>query len=142
MKKNKAKHSEKPHKLQKGIPIGEMALLEIQTKKEQQRNTKMRKRHIDDFQDYGSVLEKRDRSFLDEQAPSVEDIVCAIEFKQNILEAMDKLRPTLRRRVYMRFFQDMKLESIAALENTSIQAIDKSINNALKRLKKILSNNL
>ncbi len=62
---------------------------------------------------------------------------------KRLRKALYKLPEHLRRRVNMYFFQDMKLEEIAASEGCSWQAVQQSLNRALPCLReKILKTDL
>ena len=53
-------------------------------------------------------------------------------------QEVDALPATMKRRICMRFFQDMKLIEIAAQEGVSIQAVSKSIERAIELMRKKL----
>lgn len=55
------------------------------------------------------------------------------------MNAINHLSATQRRRVKMYYFDDLDLKTIASIEKTSFQMISKSIKQAIKKLKKILT---
>ncbi len=73
---------------------------------------------------------------------SVEDNLINQELNQELHKAIDELSEIQKQRVIKYYFKNMKLEEIAEEENTSFQAISKSINLALLKLKELLKNKI
>lgn len=91
-------------------------------------------RHIEHSQLTESTLHNR----VKEKEISIEKLVLSRIEKEEIYKAISKLPEIQRRRILLYFFRDLKLREIANIDNTSIRAIQYSINIALKNLKKIL----
>lgn len=71
---------------------------------------------------------------------SVDCIVEEKIFISKIKEALEQLSDVQKRRLKMYYFEDMKLEEIALLENTTHQAISKSIRKGIEEIKKNIKN--
>ena len=56
---------------------------------------------------------------------------------QELHQAINKLPKTQKRRIILRYFHGMTLQQIADLEKVNINAIRKSIDSALYKLKKL-----
>ncbi len=91
-------------------------------------------RHIEHSKLTENTLNKRTK----EKEKKVEEIIEEKLEKEKIYEAILKLPIIQRRRIIAYFFKELKLREIAEKENTSIRAIQYSISNAIKNLKKIL----
>lgn len=70
---------------------------------------------------------------------SLDDYVIRKTSYEELMNAINQLSSTQRRRVKMYYFDELDLKTIAAIEKTSFQMISKSIKQAIKKLKKILS---
>ncbi len=70
---------------------------------------------------------------------SLDDFVIRKTSYEELMNAINQLSSTQRRRVKMYYFDELDLKTIAAIEKTSFQMISKSIKQAIKKLKKILS---
>lgn len=64
------------------------------------------------------------------------------ELNQELHKAIDELSEIQKQRIIKYYFKNMKLEEIAAEEKTSFQAVSKSINRALQKLKELLKNKI
>ncbi len=65
---------------------------------------------------------------------------CEIEEKflfEELRKAINQLSNVQKRRIKLYYFEDMTLEEIAKLENTTHQAISKTIHKAIEEIKKI-----
>lgn len=70
---------------------------------------------------------------------SLDDFIIRKTSYEELMNAINQLSSTQRRRVKMYYFDELDLKTIAAIEKTSFQMISKSIKQAIKKLKKILS---
>lgn len=70
---------------------------------------------------------------------SLDDFVIRKTSYEELMNAINQLSSTQRRRIKMYYFDELNLKTIAAIEKTSFQMISKSIKQAIKKLKKILS---
>lgn len=70
---------------------------------------------------------------------SLDDYIIRKTSYEELMNAINQLSSTQRRRVKMYYFDELDLKTIAAIEKTSFQMISKSIKQAIKKLKKILS---
>ena len=70
---------------------------------------------------------------------SLDDYIIRKTSYEELMNAINQLSNTQRRRVKMYYFDELDLKTIAAIEKTSFQMISKSIKKAIKKLKKILS---
>ena len=70
---------------------------------------------------------------------SLDDYIIRKTSYEELMNAINQLSNTQRRRVKMYYFDELDLKTIAAIEKTSFQMISKSIKQAIKKLKKILS---
>lgn len=73
---------------------------------------------------------------------SIEDNLLNQELNQELHKAIDELSEIQKQRIIKYYFKNMKLEEIAAEGKTSFQAVSKSINHALKKLKELLKNKI
>lgn len=71
---------------------------------------------------------------------SVEEIVEQEILIEELKNAIEILSENQKRRIKMYYFEDMTLEEISKLENTTHQAISKSIHKAIEEIKKNLKN--
>lgn len=71
------------------------------------------------------------------QAP-LEEMVSAKMEVQNLHTAITQLPEIQRRRLQMYYFEEMTYMQIAALECTSFQAVSKSINAAIRKLRELM----
>ncbi len=69
----------------------------------------------------------------------IDDIIIRNSTYEELMNAINHLSATQRRRVKMYYFDDLDLKTIASIEKTSFQMISKSIKQAIKKLKKILT---
>ena len=67
---------------------------------------------------------------------SLEDIVLKNIQIENLCKAMQNLSQTQRRRIYLYFFESMTYEEIADEEDCSKMSVKRSVDNAIKKLKK------
>ena len=86
--------------------------------------------------DYGENIE-REAVFL---VMTPADIWDQKEINRRLHEAMSKLTPQQKRRIYARFFLHMNNAEIARTEGCDITSVRDSINRGLRRLKKIFEN--
>ena len=86
--------------------------------------------------DYGENIE-REAVFL---VMTPADIWEQKEINRRLHEAMSKLTPQQKRRIYARFFLHMNNAEIARVEGCDITSVRDSINRGLRRLKKIFEN--
>ena len=86
--------------------------------------------------DYGENIE-REAVFL---VMTPADIWDQREINRRLHEAMSKLTPQQKRRIYARFFLHMNNAEIARTEGCDITSVRDSINRGLRRLKKIFEN--
>ena len=68
----------------------------------------------------------------------LEQVVSNFEVNR-LMEALEKLTPTQKRRVIARFFEKKSSRTIAAEEGVNYSKVDNSINAALKKLKNLLT---
>ena len=68
----------------------------------------------------------------------VEEIVEKKEIEDELKKAIDTLTEIQKRRIKMYYFENMKLQEIAKLENCSIKNISKSLEQAREKLKRNL----
>ena len=86
--------------------------------------------------DYGENIE-REAVFL---VMTPADIWEQKEINRRLYEAMSKLTPQQKRRIYARFFLHMNNAEIARVEGCDVTSVRDSINRGLRRLKKIFEN--
>lgn len=86
--------------------------------------------------DYGENVE-REAVFL---VMTPADIWEQKEINRRLHEAMSKLTPQQKRRIYARFFLHMNNAEIARVEGCDVTSVRDSINRGLRRLKKIFEN--
>ena len=70
---------------------------------------------------------------------TIDDIVATKMENEALMAAIDKLPDKQRRRVILYFFHGLTYEEIGRIENCSQQAIQQSVCNSLKKLKKYLA---
>lgn len=70
---------------------------------------------------------------------SLDDYIIRKTSYEELMNAINQLSSTQRRRVKMYYFDELDLKTIATIEKTSFQMISKCIKQAIKKLKKILS---
>ena len=70
---------------------------------------------------------------------TIDDIVAAKIENETLMAAVDKLPSKQRRRVILYFFHGFTYNEIARIEKCSAQAVQQSVYNSLKKLKKYLS---
>ena len=68
----------------------------------------------------------------------IDDLIIRNSTYDNLINAINKLSNTQRRRIKMYYFDELDLKTIASIEHTSFQMISKSIKQAINNLKKIL----
>lgn len=68
----------------------------------------------------------------------LDDLVIRNSTYEELINAINKLSNTQRRRIKMYYFDELDLKTIASIEHTSFQMISKSIKQAINNLKKIL----
>ena len=90
--------------------------------------------HIEHSELYDETLEKR----IMNKQELIEDIIIKKITFEKLHDAIKKLSEIEKRRIVMYYFEDLTLQEIAKIENTSHQAISKSIQNSILKLKKLL----
>lgn len=85
--------------------------------------------HLDEIQMYNR-LKLSNKNLEDEVIKDIEN--------QDLHIAIKKLPQIQRRRIYLYYFCNMKQREIALQENTTIRAIQYSLDKAIKNLKKLL----
>lgn len=70
---------------------------------------------------------------------SLDDYIIRKTSYEELMNAINQLSNTQRRRVKMYYFDELDLKTIASIEHTSFQMISKSIKQAINNLKKILN---
>ena len=68
----------------------------------------------------------------------IDDLIIRNSTYDELINAINKLSNTQRRRIKMYYFDELDLKTIASIEHTSVQMISKSIKQAINNLKKIL----
>ena len=68
----------------------------------------------------------------------IDDIIQAKFESRELKRAISCLSDVQKRRIKLYYFEDKTLEEIAKIENTSHQAISKSLQNSIKKLKNLL----
>jgi len=68
----------------------------------------------------------------------IDDLIIRNSTYDELINAINKLSNTQRRRIKMYYFDELDLKTIASIEHTSFQMISKSIKQAINNLKKIL----
>ena len=68
----------------------------------------------------------------------IDDLIIRNSTYDELINAINKLSNTQRRRIKMYNFDELDLKTIASIEHTSFQMISKSIKQAINNLKKIL----
>lgn len=99
-------------------------------------------KELNEFDRHIEHKELSEESIYNRGANSVEsldDFVIRKTSYEELMNAINQLSSTQRRRVKMYYFDELDLKTIAAIEKTSFQMISKSIKQAIKKLKKILS---
>ena len=91
-------------------------------------------RHIEQSDVWEPTLHER----AVEVQESVEDIVIRNIQNEKVHRAIGMLPEVQRRRIRLYYFEGLTYKQIAEIENCRYQAIEKSINSALKKLKKFL----
>ena len=71
---------------------------------------------------------------------SIEENFIEQEINNELHNAINKLTNIQKERIIKYYFKNMKLEEIVNEEGTSFQAVSKSINKSIKKLKEILKN--
>lgn len=89
-------------------------------------------RHIEQSELTDSTLEQR----MLEMPETVEDSVWRKIRDENLHKALDELPMVPRRRVILYFFYDLTYEEIAKIEGCTVMPIKRSIDRALKKIKK------
>jgi RNA polymerase sigma-70 factor (ECF subfamily) len=74
-----------------------------------------------------------------QRPPTVEEAVFLSCEKEALHKAIRRLSQIQQRRLYLYYWEGLTYEQIATLENCSHPAVIKSINSAIKKLKKIFS---
>ncbi len=69
----------------------------------------------------------------------IDDYIIRKTAYEELMDAINQLSCTQRRRIKMYYFDELDLKTIAAIEKTSFQMISKSIKQGIKKLKKILT---
>ena len=66
----------------------------------------------------------------------IDDLIIRNSTYDELINAINKLSNTQRRRIKMYYFDELDLKTIASIEHTSFQMISKSIKQAINNLKK------
>lgn len=111
--------------------VGELRLYEKRIEKSIERH--------ETFTSYSEVEEIIPTIWLTNDLDTTDNLAEQSLLRRRLLDAVDKLEAVHRRRIYMQFFLDMKYADIAKAEGVTIRAVEKTINAALKKLKKLLS---
>ena len=69
----------------------------------------------------------------------IDDYIIRKTAYEELMNAINQLSCTQRRRIKMYYFDELDLKTIATIEKTSFQMISKSIKQGIKKLKKILT---
>ncbi len=93
-------------------------------------------RHIEQSELSDATLENR----MAELPESVEETVCKQFLYEQLHRAIDTLPMMQRRRVILYFFYDLTYEEIAKVEGCTVMPIKRSIDRALKKIKKNFQN--
>lgn len=93
-------------------------------------------KHIEHSEIYDETLNKRAFNSNLSLEERIENKLLAEELK----DAINKLSDTQKRRLKLYYFENKNLREIAELEHCSIPSAKESIDNAIKKLKKILKN--
>ena len=93
--------------------------------------------HIEHLELYDETLERR----IIHKQELIEDVIIRKVTFEKLHDAIQQLSEIEKRRIKMYYFEDKTLEEIAKIENTSHQAISKSLQNSIKKLKNLLNNN-
>ena len=83
---------------------------------------------------YDETLERR----IIHKQELIEDVIIRKVTFEKLHYAIQQLSEIEKRRIKMYYFEDKTLEEIAKIENTSHQAISKSLQNSIKKLKNLL----
>lgn len=90
--------------------------------------------HIEHLELYDETLERR----IIHKQELIEDVIIRKVIFEKLHDAIQQLSEIEKRRIKMYYFEDKTLEEIAKIENTSHQAISKSLQNSIKKLKNLL----
>lgn len=91
----------------------------------------------DSYEEILKIYEKNGLPLELQEVSSETKYIKSYEYDQ-LKKAIDKLPKVQRRRIMLRYFHGLTLKQISDLENVNINAIQKSINNALIKLKKFV----
>ena len=92
--------------------------------------------HIEHSEIYENNLNERAM----DKPLGVADIVETMLINEELKKAINELSDIQKRRIKMYYFEDMKVEEIAILENTTHQAVSKSIRKGIEEIKKNIKN--
>lgn len=98
-------------------------------------------KELNEFDRHIEHKELSEESIYNRGANSVEsldDYIIRKTSYEELMNAINKLSSTQRRRIKMYYFDELDLKTIATIEHTSFQMISKSIKQAIKNLKKNL----
>ena len=90
--------------------------------------------HIEHSELYDETLERR----IIHKQELIEDVIIRKVTFEKLHDAIQQLNEIEKRRIKMYYFEDKTHEEIAKIENTSHQAISKSLQNSIKKLKNLL----
>lgn len=90
--------------------------------------------HIEHLELYDETLERR----IIHKQELIEDVIIRKVTFEKLHYAIQQLSEIEKRRIKMYYFEDKTLEEIAKIENTSHQAISKSLQNSIRKLKNLL----
>jgi RNA polymerase sigma-70 factor (ECF subfamily) len=94
-------------------------------------------RHID----FRGIENVENEAIIIHSEKSIEEIIFEDEKKEQIHLALSSLTEIQRRRVMLYYFDDLKLDAIAKLENVYISAVERSIKKAEKSIAKYILKN-
>lgn len=94
------------------------------------------RKHIEHNEVYEETLYHRSIN----DSVSVEDEIEEKIMYEELKQIINKLSDIQKRRIKMYYFEDMKVEEIAILENTTHQAVSKSIRKGIEEIKKNIKN--
>lgn len=86
------------------------------------------------FFEFNSEILPEEMLFSTDEDPY--ELIVKNEEQERIIQTLAVLTETQRRRIMLRFFEDMNLREIAAIEGVAHQDVDKSIKAGIKKLKK------
>lgn len=98
-------------------------------------------KELNEYDRHNEHLELTDESIYKKvinNEDGIDDLIIRNSTYDELINAINKLSNTQRRRIKMYYFDELDLKTIASIEHTSFQMISKSIKQAINNLKKIL----